>query len=150
MDKHNAGTQPEITITFRQAQFRPVVPPRPLTAWERGLLERLLAQPYEGRDQLLDQLEALRVTAACACCLSIELGTAQNQDQDGPTPISHGARHVSRHHHLASELEGIDSDGMPIWALLFTQHGQLAELEVQRADGQPFLSLPQIDSLKRG
>ncbi len=135
-------------MTFRQAPSRPVAPPRQLTEWERGLLERLLAQPCEGRDQLLDQLASVRVAAACACCLSIELNSGQDQDEDGPTPSSHGGRHVLRGHRLVSELEGEDSDGMLVWALLFTENGKLAELEVQRADGGPFLSLPKLDSFK--
>ncbi len=45
---------------------------------------------------------------------------------------------------MVANLEGVDTDGRPMWALLFSAGGRLAELEIQRADGSPFTRQPNI------
>jgi len=46
---------------------------------------------------------------------------------------------------MVADLNGVDHDGVPFWALLFVQEGLLAELEIQRADGTPFVNTPNIE-----
>ena len=100
------------------------IPPRPLTDWEREVLATLA--PTHDRD-------ALRVHSHCSCgCASISFV---------PEP---------REHALLVEAETEDTDGTPIWFLLFGSHdrSELDELEIQRADSAPLLELPDEHALK--
>ncbi len=138
--------KPDTKVTFSQADFHDVVPPRQLTQWEWRLVERLLSKPSDSRDELLQQLDSVRVTAECLHCPSIELAVDEKFPNEALT--SHGARHLIGLHEKVSELSGKDVDGMEVWALLFVQEGKLVELEVLRADGRPFLSLPDPESFE--
>jgi hypothetical protein len=91
--------------------FVPDIPPRSLTRWERQVVNVLAP----GRD-----LDALRVHSHCICgCASISFV---------PQP---------KKHKLLAEADTEDSDGIPIWFLLFGSRDgvELDELEIQRADG---------------
>jgi hypothetical protein len=50
---------------------------------------------------------------------------------------------------LLTEAEAEDTDGVPIWLLLFGSgdRNELDELEIQRADGTPLGELPDPRSL---
>lgn len=129
---------PGPTITFRQAYWQRIDPPRELTSWERQIIGRILSGP-EGRETDLPdseavrlQLPSVRVNEACLCCLSIGL-TADSESVEQIPGAPSG---------MIGDLYGEDTDGMVIWALLFVQTGYLVELEVQRADGSPFTYLP--------
>jgi hypothetical protein len=54
-----------------------------------------------------------------------------------------------REHGLLAEAGATDSDGVPIWLLLFGKSDELEldEIEVQRADGQPIIGLPETDEV---
>lgn len=101
-----------------------VDPPRQLTDWECEVIE--LLAPNFGR------AEELRVYERCGCgCASVSF------------------RPSVREHHLLGEAKATDVDGMTIWVLLFGQPNtlELDELEIQRADGQPIVELPPLETL---
>lgn len=99
-------------------------PPRPLTDWERGVLAALAPTHDDA---------ALRVHAHCSCgCASVSFVAEL------------------RAHMLLAEAETEDSDGTPIWFLLFgsDDRGELDELEIQRADSTPLRELPDSRALR--
>ena len=99
-----------------------VDPPRFLTAWERHVVARLA--PHAGHDAI----GAIRVTDRCTCgCSSIGFSNVD--------------------HFPVAEAEAIDSDGTPIWVMLFADRDEqtLATLDVLRADGQPIHELPSVE-----
>lgn len=99
-------------------------PPRPLTDWERHVLAALA--PTHDPD-------ALRVHSHCSCgCASISFVPKL------------------REHALLAEAETEDTDGTPIWFLLFgsDDRSELDELEIQRADGTPLRELPDPPALR--
>lgn len=128
-----------VEVRFRETHWQSITPPRTLNDWEHAVLNFLLSEPFTGRDKLQEQAGTVRVSAECRCCLSIEL--------TGPAG---SPRQLSNSHHghvdmaMVADLEGVDTDGTPMWALLFVQGGRLAELEIQRADGRPFTRQPNI------
>jgi hypothetical protein len=82
---------------------------------------------------------------------------APDHDTDGLRVHSHcrcGCASVSfapkvRRQALLTEAEVEDTDGVPIWLLLFGSgdRNELDELEIQRADGTPLRELPDPRSL---
>jgi hypothetical protein len=99
-------------------------PPRPLTNWERDVLAALA--PAQDPD-------ALRVHSHCSCgCASVSFVPKL------------------RDHALLAEAETVDTDGTPIWFLLFgsDDRSELDELEIQRADGTPLRELPDPRTLR--
>lgn len=143
MRPNDEPVRPEAEVSFAQADFHAVIPPRAPTAWERRLLEHLLEA--SGEERLLDQLAEVRVAAECSHCPSIELADGDRILSE--PDASHGWRHVAGMHTLVSELEAQDADGIGIWALLFmSPEGYLSELEIQRWDGEPIVARPDPDS----
>ncbi len=126
-----------VTIRFRETRWYQVIPPRPLTEWEYSVLDLLLSQPFPSSADVRKQVETVRVSAVCECCLSIVLTDADGIPRQ-PSNIHHG--HIDMA--MVANFDGVDQDGMPFWALLFVQDGLLAELEIQRADGMPFMEAP--------
>jgi hypothetical protein len=101
-----------------------VVPPRPLTEWEKRVVARLAPDAEEAA------INALRVTDRCGCgCSSV-----------GFSDVAHFS---------AAEAEAVDSDGTPIWVMLFADRDErvLATLDVFRADSQPIQELPAANDL---
>ncbi len=108
-------------------------PPRPLNEWEREMLEMFTAIPFDGHALLRQQIAFTRVEGECDCgCLTADLVVQPRSDyrlSDGyPSPIY--------------ELDGTDTDGMMMYAILFIRGGYLAMLEVLRADGSAFSAPP--------
>ena len=98
-------------------------PPRPLPDWEREVVSALAP----GHDP-----DALRVHSHCPCgCASISFVPNLRQ------------------HTLLAEAEANDTDGVPVWFLLFgsDDRAELDELEIQRADGTPIRQPPDPHSL---
>lgn len=129
-----------ITVRFRETRWYQIIPPRPLTEWEHSVLNLLLSKPFPGNEKLRQQAETVCVSAECTCCLSIVLTDADEPPRQ-PSNAHHG--HVDMA--MVADLNGVDHDGMPFWMLLFVQDGLLAELEIQRADGTPFMNAPTIE-----
>jgi hypothetical protein len=99
-------------------------PPRPLTEWERNVVS-VLAPVHD--------LAACRVHSHCPCgCASISF-----------VPKLRG-------HTLLAEAEVEDTDGVPIWFLLFGSEdgNELDELEIQRADGGALGEFPDPKTLR--
>lgn len=129
-----------IEVRFAETRWQPINPPRTLTQWERTVLDLLLAKLPSSEDSLRCQSQSVRVSAACTCCLSIVLTSGQEEPRR-PSNVHHG--HVDMA--MEAECGGSDEDGVPFWALLFTQGGNLAEMEIQRADGTPFKNIPGME-----
>ena len=94
---------------------------RPLTAAEREILDRLLAEPFPGRDEAVSQLASCRVRRCDdEHCASLEF-EVPNGD-----PIPNSAAHD-----VIVPVEGLamDTDGIPIDILLFHRNGLLRDLE---------------------
>jgi hypothetical protein len=106
-------------------EWVPDLPPRPLTDWERGIVE--LLAPHHDPD-------ALRVYEHCTCCSSISFVPQL------------------RPHSFLAEAETFDIDGMYIWFSLFGSRdgSELDELEIQRGDGGPLRSLPHPSTVTLG
>ena len=83
---------------------------------------------------LVHDLGALRVHSHCPCgCASISFAPKL------------------RDHTLLAEAEVEDTDGVPIWFLLFgstDDRNELDELEIQRADGAALRELPDPQTLR--
>ncbi len=129
-----------VTVRFRETRWYQVIPPRSLTEWEYSVLDLLLSRPFPGSADLRKQAETVRVSAACGCCLSL-MFTGADEVPRQPSNAHHG--HVNMA--MVAELDGLDQDGVPFWALLFVHDGFLAELEIQRADGAPFVKAPDFE-----
>jgi hypothetical protein len=105
---------------------------RKLTEGERRLLERILAHhPFDGRDELLRQLESTVVRLISEYndhYGSIELRVTK------PIPASVCYR-------VPVEAEYPDDYGVPVWVLLhINRAGLMCELKICRADAKPFVS----------
>ena len=99
-------------------------PPRPLTDWEHAVLA-VLAPAHDDA--------GLRVHSHCSCgCASVSF-----------VPKLRG-------HTLLAEAETQDTDGTPIWFLLFgsDDRSELDELEIERADSTPLRELPDPRALR--
>jgi len=129
-----------VTVRFRETRWYRVIPPRPLTEWEYFVLDLLLSQRFPGSADLRKQAETVCVSAVCGCCLSIVFTDADEVPHQ-PSNTHHG--HVDMA--MVAELDGVDQGGVPFWALLFVHDGLLAELEIQRADGAPFVKAPDFE-----
>ena len=117
MSKHPPRTLPE---------------PRPLSQWERAVLERLITfVPMDARSDLVDQLDELRVISECQCgCLTIDFASWS---------VSH------RRIYGAAD----DSDEMLISFILHETEGRLTELEVFRGDSGPVRVPPALHTIDR-
>jgi hypothetical protein len=96
---------------------------RPPSRVESALLEKLLSNQFEGRDDLVTQLPGLHV---------------RNLDINGSLkllPQAGVAASVSRR--IPVEGEVVDTDGVNVHILLHVLEGYLDELEIFREDSQP-------------
>lgn len=107
---------------------------RPLQDEERRLLETLLDHhPFEGRDQLREQLES--TTARL-------IPEYQDNYDSIELHVSNGPPSKGRYR-VPVEGQYLDDDGIPVWLLLhIDREGLLCELEIVRADGKPLISTP--------
>lgn len=121
--------------------LRPVHPPRVLEAHERAVVEQLLRQPFDGRDQLRMQLSAARVIAE----RGRDSRTLRFERTGGEMPRAPTALRVP------VEGQAVDDDGVPIAVLLHVVDGLIEELEIFRVDGRPIqrreLGVPELVSV---
>lgn len=105
---------------------------RPLQDDERLLLETLLNHhPFDGRDQLREQLES--TTARPIPEYQDNYGSIELHVSNGPPS---GGRY-----RVPVEGQYLDDDGIPVWLMLHVnREGFLCELEIVRADGKPLIS----------
>jgi hypothetical protein len=112
---------------------------RDLNPDERAVIERLLSQPFAGRDQLVQQAAFVRTTGlSCSCgCPSIQLQVeipAQKASVEERVPVSGHGR---------------DPDGNLVGVLLFVDDGVMSELEffsyVNQVPGFPLLESLRVD-----
>ena len=113
---------------------------RPLRNEERRLLEALLDHhPFDGRDQLREQLES--TTARLIGEYHDNYGSIELRVSNGPSS--------SARRRVPVEGQYLDHDGIPVWILLhINREGFLCELEIVRADGKPLISTPEPERLE--
>lgn len=143
MEIHWKEATANMKVTFGPSshQVRNIRPCRAPTAWESRIMERLLSRPFPGRDELLHHVRAACVSAYCTHCPSIWLDAEYKRSSDSIV-LEDGRLLLGI---APYELYGPDADGVPISILLRVAQGFVHELEVFRADGKPFLSLPEVD-----
>ncbi|MEH1166849.1 hypothetical protein V6V47_15835 [Micromonospora sp. CPCC 205539] len=110
--------------------------PRPLRQPERAVIERLLAVPFPGRDELLAQLGHTVVDGGCRCgCATINLSVERSAA--APAPVVTTAP-------VSADLgEGDSYAGV----ILLVRDGFLSCLEVYSID-EPVRSLPPADTIR--
>jgi hypothetical protein len=106
---------------------------------ERRLLETLLNHQFNGRDQLLEQLES--TTARLIVEHQDNYGSIELHVSNGPPS--------SGRYRVPVEGQYFDDDGIPVWLLLhINREGFMCELEIVRADGKPLISTPKPERLE--
>jgi hypothetical protein len=122
--------------------WRVIDPPRPLTRWERDVLNRLLSLPFPGHHRVLEQVRAALVredsTRNPSVILTIPRHIAPVLDEAGQLEMGV----------IPVELAGKDADGMEIGVVLGWRAGYIDFLDVHRYDGEPFLRLPDPGQLE--
>lgn len=106
---------------------------RDLTAWERGVLERLLQHEFSGREQLAMQIATARATKIDYSG-SLKL-IVQNEVK---APVSM---------RVPVEATARDSDGVDIHFLFHVIDGIASELEIYKDDGTNVVTIPDYKSL---
>ena len=105
---------------------------RDLSRWEREVLERMLEQPFDGRDALREQLARARV---------------RRVDDEGSLSIE-GAT-PTEHYWPAVTARGEDADGIAIeMILLVGDDDRINELDVWKGDGSPIKQMPKPSALE--
>jgi hypothetical protein len=119
----------------KKAETVEVDPPRELTAWERGVLAKMLEVEFEGAGGLRDQLAHTRVSDESTNSGFLALGLEVDRTKAKP------ARDVRWRVPVLAEAR--DADEMEISFLLFVNGGCLSSLELFRQAGDdPFQQLP--------
>ena len=112
--------------------------PRKLTAAERDALVAVLTHAdFQGRDALLEQVNAARVVGGCDCgCASVDLAV-----EDAPPSDSVA-------YPIPNEATVLDMDGHAIGGVLVSERdGYLAQLEVYGYANDPISPFPPVDRL---
>ena len=101
------------------------------TEYERTLIDRLLAAPFEGRNEIAEQARNIQVrwiAGAGAPALVIRpMEAAQPANVSTRVPV---------------DAIGRDLDGHEIFLLLHIVDGHISEIEVYRGDGAPVQQMP--------
>jgi hypothetical protein len=107
---------------------------RKLSQREKAILDRLLKEPFPGRDELRAQIANARVKA-----IDEYYGSIEFQVNDGPkAPV------LQR---VPVDAFSKDADGMLIEVLLHVVDGVVDELEVIKYDGTPIQRHPEASDL---
>jgi hypothetical protein len=99
---------------------------RPLTPFERELLERMLAVEGAEKQTIAQQLDAARVTVVD------DHGSFWFELPPDGGPVSK----------MRAEAEALDEDGVGIHVLLFESEGRVKELQVYKDDDTPIRRFP--------
>ena len=122
-----AGGEP-LAVRLLDSEFRP------LTDRERGLIDKLLEQEFQGRDELRKQLASVIAKQV------IDDGTLSLQCLEGPP--APGKRSI------ANEATCTDSDGGLMAVMLFVgSNGMMYLLEIIKYDGTPIIQPPTAENL---
>jgi hypothetical protein len=111
---------------------------RTLKPNERQIIERLLQDPFPGRDELRAQIFKSRVEQIDE--YGDEYGSLKFEVEDCPK-----AKVTQR---VPVDARANDSDGVPIEFLLHVVDGVVKELEIYKADGSPIVRLPVASDLQ--
>jgi hypothetical protein len=111
---------------------------RTLKPNERQIIERLLQDPFPGRDELRAQIFKSRVEPIDE--YGDEYGSLKFEVEDGPK-----AKVTQR---VPVDARANDSDGVPIEFLLHVVDGLVRELEIYKADGSPIMRHPVASDLQ--
>ena len=107
---------------------------RDLTTVERSILDRLLQDPFPGRDEISNQLNTCKVKPI---------------DENGSLKFEVTAgKKASVKNRIPTEGEAKDRDGMPVFLLLHVVDGFVTELEIYRGDSAKVLGLPEAMAIK--
>ncbi|HEY6470305.1 MAG TPA: hypothetical protein VI434_11100 [Candidatus Dormibacteraeota bacterium] len=114
------------------------IAPRPLSDTERGVLESLLAQDFDGAVALRSQLPHANVVGACTCgCVTVALAV----DKETAEPAAIGGRLIR------AEATILDDMNEPIGGVIvFLRDGYLSMLEAY-SYGDPISAWPEPDRL---
>jgi hypothetical protein len=129
----------EVAVSSGRELRRATKSPRPLQPEERAALLALLSYAaFDGRDALLDQVDAARVVGFCGCgCATVDLAV-----EGAPST-------TSVEHPIPNEAVVLDEDGDGIGGVLvFVREGYLASLEVYDFNGVPISPFPSTDRLR--
>lgn len=118
-------------------EFLPINPPRSLKPEEAGILSCLLSVDFQGRDQLLNQIQSARVIEECKECRSIVILV-----NNLPEYVATVKRRVPVH------ARATDLDGGIMHILLHVVHGFIDEMEIYREDLQNVKEMPKPNSLE--
>jgi hypothetical protein len=116
--------------------YRESVKARPLTASERGILDLLLTQDFEGVDALRAQVPHVSVVGRCTCgCATVDLAVDKGRCKPAPS--------YSRP--ILSEAQVVDDDKEPLGGVIaFLDDGYLSMLEIY-SYGDPIPKWPEKD-----
>jgi hypothetical protein len=106
---------------------------------ERETLLALLSHAeFEGRDALVEQVDAARVDAYCPCgCATVGFTVDRSAPSAGKT-----------YRPIPNEAEVVDDDGESIGGVIvFVEHGYLSSLEIFWYD-EPINPFPPVDRLR--
>lgn len=114
------------------------IAPRPLSDTERGVLELLLAQDFDGAAALRSQLPHAKVVGACTCgCVTVDLAV----DKEAAERAAIGGRLIR------AEATILDDMDEPIGGVIvFLRDGYLSMLEAY-SYGDPINAWPEPDRL---
>jgi hypothetical protein len=110
--------------------------PRPLSDIERGVIARLLAVPFPGRDELCVQLPFATVGGQCGCgCATVNLAVDRAA---APAPVLSGAP-------VSADIS--DGEFYAGLVLLVDGEGYLSCLEVYSIGDEPVRRLPPAEQI---
>lgn len=113
--------------------------PRPVSPTERGVLDLLLTQEFEGVEKLRAQLRHVQVVGRCSCgCATVDLAV----DRDLCEPATGRGRPI------LSEADVLDDAGAPRGGVIvFLTDGYLSLLEIF-SYFEPIVGWPRADRLR--
>jgi len=99
---------------------------RPLTHFEKTIIEQLLTESFPGRNEIKNQIEG---------CLTQKTDDNDNYGSIYLFPVNKTAIDIR----TRVPVEGLinDTDGTPINVLLHVDKGLISELEIVKLDGTP-------------
>jgi Domain of unknown function (DUF6984) len=110
---------------------------RTLKPDESAIIERLLQDPFPGRDELRAQISRSRVKPVEE--YGDQYGSLEFEVEGGPK-----AKVTQR---VPVDARANDRDGVPIEFLLHVVDGVVRELEIYKADGSPIMKRPAASDL---